>query len=151
MLCVPSSSIDEPTSGMLHSTFLLLPKSVMILFSYLLMLPLFLLCQILSATWTSPSLTWNWTVFLTCPTSPPSVTQWRCSRRPTGERSRRMSLRAQRYDVTESPPHLPCQLNKWNVTAASCCSKPHAHSLTFHLCSWITSRATPDYIITHHL
>lgn len=59
------------------------------------------LLQILSATWTSPSLTWNWTVFLTWPTSPPSGTQWRCSSRRASERSRRESLRAPCYDAAE--------------------------------------------------
>lgn len=114
------------------------PLFLSILFYSLHILSVFLLCQILSATWTSPSLTWNWTVFLTCPTSPPSGTQWRCSSRPAPERSRRKSLRAQCYDATEFPPA------GWlNETQRYCCTvplqNPHTRSLTFHLSSWITS------------
>lgn len=61
--------------------------------------------QILSATWTSPSLTWNWTVFWTSPTFPNSETQCRWSIRPkSAEGIQRMSVRARCYDAAEIPP-----------------------------------------------
>lgn len=85
---------------------------------------LLLLRQIPSATWTSLSSTWIWTVSSTCPTSPPSGTHWRCSSRPGAELSRRKSLRAQCYDATEFPStntHTQCTHNL-NIT-------PHLFSL----------------------
>lgn len=102
---------------------------------------MFLLCQILSATWTSPSLTWNWTVFLTCPTSPPSGTHCRCSSRPIKERSRRRSLRAQCYDATE----FPRRLIKWNTTLLL---HSPAHKKTPTLIQW--PFASPDGLLQPH-
>lgn len=93
------------------------------------------LLQIRSATWTSPSLTWNWTVFLTWPTSPPSGTQWRCSSRRASERSRRKSLRAPCYDAAE-----------FNETQHHRCTTTHTHLVTFLLFS-----LSLDLIITPHL
>lgn len=61
--------------------------------------------QILSATWTSPSLTWNWMVFWTSPTFPNSETPWHWSIRPkSAERIQRTSVRARCYDAAEIPP-----------------------------------------------
>lgn len=131
LLCVTSSSnhIWNDLFPSINPLFLFLFIQIHI-FLFLSPLSVFLLCQILSATWTSPSLTWTWTVFLTCPTSPPSGTQWRCLNRPTTERSRRKSLRAQCYDATESspPPHT--------FTLIKLLLQPLTHSSTFHLCSW---------------
>lgn len=85
------------------------------------------LLQILSATWTSPSLTWNWTVFLTWPTSPPSGTQWRCSSRRASERSRRKSLRAPCYDAAE--------FNETQHHRCTTTTHTHTHLVTFLLFS----------------
>lgn len=96
------------------------------------------LLQILSATWTSPSLTWNWTVFLTWPTSPPSGTQWRCSSRRASERSRRESLRAPCYDAAE-----------FNETQHHrCTTTTHTHT---HLVTFLLFSLSLDLILTPHL
>lgn len=81
-----------------------------ILFSFVLIMYVSLLCQILSATWKFPSLTWNLMVFLICPTYPPSGTQWCIWSHPTAERSQKKTVRAQRYDALK----FPCQLIKNN-------------------------------------
>lgn len=59
--------------------------------------PLYLLCQIPSATWTSPSSTWSWIASSTWRTSPPLGT-WHFSSRPKAGRTLRRSPKAQCYD-----------------------------------------------------
>lgn len=86
--------------------------------------------QILSATSTSQSSTWTWTVFSTCPTSPPSGTQRHClNAAAAAERSRRTSPTAPCYDAAET----------LHLSADALAPTPVTHSLTSHLSSWITS------------
>lgn len=103
----------------------------------------FLLCQTRSATWTSPSSTWNWTVFLTWPTSPPSGTQWRYTSQWTAGRTLRRRLRAQCYDTTMSS----CD------AAAAAATTPLHPSPPPHPHSWIAAAtaATLDLLITPQL